>query len=520
MRFADGAVICAYFLALPTLSLALSRRGRSGRDADRGFLSAAHDLPWWAICLSLVATETSTLTFISVPGVGYTSGMVFLGLAGGYFLGRTIVAIWFLPRFAGGRMVSVYQYLGQRFGTSLQQTASGAFLITRLLAEGVRLSAGLLPLMWMLHHDGLNISRAAVLGVVMLFTLGYTLLGGLRAVVWSDTIQLTIYLLGAVLCVILLEHALPPSSWSEAWAHGRLALFHPLHGDNFLSDAFTVPAALIGGAILSVASHGTDQLMVQRLLAARTLRDARLALLGSAFVVALLFGLLSLLGVQLWIRDGGAALSSLGLHTPDDIFPNFIVSDLPAGLCGLLLAGVLSATMGSLSSTINAMAGAVLTDFGPRPRLWLEKLRTGSLRQGAASTPTTASTESLFAPRILTAFWSIALMSTALLFSQTSQSAVVVGLTIAGWSYGPTLGVFLFGMLVPAASARDALTGFVLSLAGMGLIMALLQMRGWHVAFPWLVPMGIILMMITGTLNCLRRRTASNPSAGNRPHAP
>lgn len=489
MRFADIAVICAYFVLLPLVAITVSRRGKTSGD----FLSASHDLPWWAICLSLVATETSTLTFISIPGIGYTTGMVFLGLAGGYLIGRLIVAIWFLPLYAQGQIRSAYQYLGERFGPGLQCAASGAFLVTRLLAEGVRLSAGLLPLTWMLEHNGISINHLAVLGLIMAFTLAYTVLGGLRAVVWSDTIQLCIYLFGAAACAGLLMHGLPSDGWTQAWAAGKMAPFHALHVSTLLSDPFTPLAALVGGAILSVASHGSDQLMVQRLLAARTLRDARYALVGSAFVVAFLFGLLSLVGVQLWITHHGQSLTELGLHSPDELFPSYIVSGLPAGLGGLLLAGVLSATMGSLSSTLNAMAGASLTDFGPLPERLLK--RWGRFC-GFRESP-------LFAPRFTTLLWSIALVLVALWFAQGEQSAVILGLTIAGWSYGPTLGAFLFGMLYPDARPRDALTGFLVSLAAMAAIMKFLQYSGYHIAFPWLVPLGIAGMLMAARFSML-----------------
>ncbi|WP_050801479.1 sodium:solute symporter [Gluconobacter morbifer] len=487
MRSADIAVICGYFLALPVVAILLARRGKSSDD----FLTASHDLPWWAICLSLVATETSTLTFISIPGVSYLNGMVFLGLAGGYLIGRLIVAIWFLPLYAQGRMRSAYQYLGHRFGGALQRAASGAFLITRLLAEGVRLSSGLLPLLWILRHNHVEAGSLTILVLIMCFTLVYTMIGGLRAVVWSDTIQLFIYLLGAAACVMLLANALPADGWQTAWHAGKMWPFHNQSLANLLSDPFTPLAALIGGTIVSIASHGTDQLMVQRLLAARNLRDARYALIGSAFVVALLFGLLSVLGVELWIDHGGASLSSLRLNGPDDLFPGYIVSGLPTGLEGLLLAGILSATMGSLSSTLNAMVDATLTDFGTLPQRILTQLgrHLGFLEKG------------LFAPRLMTLFWCVCLVAVTLRFTDGTQSAVILGLTIAGWSYGPTLGAFLFGMLYPSTSLRDAMTGFLVSLCGMAIVMVLLQSAGRPLAFPWLVPLGIAGMMIPARLS-------------------
>lgn len=480
MRVADLLVILVYFAVIPWAVLRLSGKGQSAG----GFLSAHHDLPWWAICLSLVATETSTLTFISVPGVGYTGGMVFTGLAGGYLIGRIIVAVWFLPLYASGAMTSAYQYLGQRFGKRLQQAASFSFLLTRLMAEGVRLLAGLLPVMWLLGQTGLPVGRFPVLVIIMAFTLLYTLLGGLRAVVWSDTIQLVIYLSGAAVCAVLLATQMTGANWHDVMDEGWLRPFHTLTLANALSDPFTPLAALLGGGIMAVASHGTDQLMVQRLLAARTLRDARLALIGSAFLVGLLFTLLSLTGVELRALSGNASLA--GVRSSDEIFPRFIVSGLPEGLSGLLVAGVLSATMGSLSSTLSAMAGATLTDFGSGPAAMLSAgLRRIGLRPGP-----------LLVPRLVTLFWALALVGTAMVSGAGAQAAIILGLTITGWSWGPVLGTFLAGMIWPEADSRDALTGFVISLAGMGVFMIALQVFGWHIAFPWLVPLGVVMMLL------------------------
>ncbi|GAB6853402.1 sodium:solute symporter [Asaia astilbis] len=480
MRSLDSLVIVVYFAAL---SLLIWRVSRKARSSSEDFLSAKHDLPWWALCLSLVATETSTLTFISIPGVGYTQGLVFLGIAAGYCLGRSAVAIWFLPRYAQGRLTSAYALLGERYGASMQRLASGAFLVTRFLAESIRLLAGALPVVWLFSQSGLPLGRWTILAAILIFTLVYTVLGGLRAVVWSDAIQLGIYGFGAVFCVIFVGSALSGSGWHHAWDAGMMRIFHPVTGQNWWRDPFTFAAAVIGGGILSVASHGTDQLMVQRVLAARSLREARLALIGSAFVVALLFGLLSLLGVQLWIRQGGQSLAAQGLGSPDELFPHFIVQALPAGVSGLLIAGVLSATMGSLSSTLNAMAGASLTDFGPAPTRWIERMI-----RVLGYTP-----RALSAARFMTLIWGAILLLGAALFTLGSKSAVILGLTIAGWSYGPTLGAFLCALFLPKLMSQAVRAGFLFSLLVMATILIGGQLRGVSIAFPWLVPLGILL---------------------------
>ncbi|WP_406586685.1 sodium:solute symporter [Asaia lannensis] len=504
MHLLDCLVILVYFAGL---SLLVWRVSRTGRGSASDFLSAHHDLPWWALCFSLVATETSTLTFISIPGIGYTQGMVFLGIAAGYFIGRSIVALWFLPRYAEGSMKSAYMLLGRRYGAPMQRLASGAFLVTRFLAESIRLLAGALPVVWLLSQSGLPLGRWSVLLAILGFTLLYTLLGGLRAVVWSDAIQLGIYGFGALFCVIYVWSGFAGTLWATGWhaaaQAGLIRLFHPLTSANWLSDPFTMLAALFGGAVLSVASHGTDQLMVQRILAARSLHEARLALIGSAIVVALLFGTLSLLGVQLWIVQGGQSLAARGLDTPDALFPHFIVDVLPSGIAGLLIAGVLSATMGSLSSTLNAMAGAVLTDFGPAPREWIERMM---LSLGYRPGP-------LSAPRFMTLLWGGVLLAGAALFTMGSKSAVILGLTVAGWSYGPTLGAFLCALFLPSLGRRAVMAGFAGALVMMALVLIWGQKGGIVIAFSWLVPLGILFHLVGAGLY-----RAVMPSGPDRSH--
>lgn len=479
----DCLVILVYFAGL---SILVWRVSRSARRSASDFLSAHHDLPWWVLCLSLVATETSTLTFISIPGIGYTQGLVFVGIAAGYLLGRSFVALWFLPRYAEGAMTSAYTVLGRHYGPPMQRLASGAFLVTRFLAESIRLLAGALPVVWLLSRSGLPMGRWGVLVGILAFTLLYTLLGGLRAVVWSDAIQLGVYGFGALFCVIYVGRDLSWAGWHQAGSAGLLRLFHPVTVSNWFSDPFTIMAALVGGAVLSVASHGTDQLMVQRVLAARSLREARLALVGSAIMVALLFGTLSILGVQLWIAQKGASLAARGLDTPDALFPHFIIDALPPGIAGLLIAGVLSATMGSLSSTLNAMAGAALTDFGPGPRLWLERaMQRAGYRPGPLS-----------AARFMTLLWGAVLLVGAALFTMGSKSAVILGLTIAGWSYGPTLGVFLCALFLPRLGRLPVMAGFVVALVMMALVLIWGQAGGVAIAFSWLVPLGIVFHLV------------------------
>ena len=428
-------VLLVYLAALPTLSLVLARRPHK-------------DLPPWAICLSLVATETSTLTVVSVPGVAYHQGYVFVGLAVGYLLGRIAVAIWFLPLHERGAS-SIYRYLGQRFGARLQKIVSGTFLLTRLLAEGVRLYAGMLPVALLCSAVGLHLSPLALLSLIVVLTLAYTLAGGLRAVIWSDSLQLMLYLGGSVACVVVLYGRAGSVVFDAA----------PLFTSGLppFTNPFSLAGAVVGGAILSLASHGTDQLMLQRCLTARTLNGARAALVSSAFVIAGLFALLSCVGMGLY------ALSPHTSVAPDALFPQFIMT-LPPILRGLLIAGILAATMGSLSSAMNAMAAATRSDFLSKTGISL---------------------------RSITAVWAALLVGTALVFSHPGGSAVVFGLSIASYSYGATLGVFLLAMLWHSRDEKTAIAGFITAVLCLACV-SMVRIGGHAIAFPWLVPVGVI----------------------------
>ncbi|WP_338332217.1 sodium:solute symporter [Acetobacter sp. LMG 32666] len=496
MPLTDLLVMLAYLAAMPVVALVLA--GRQASPA--AYLEGHKDLPWWALCLSLVATETSTLTVISVPGIAYGSGMVFVGLALGYLVGRAIVAWWFLPLYQQGHMLSAYDWLGQRFGAPMQRLASGTFLITRLLAEAVRLFAGMLPLATMLAVLHVHIPQPVLLGAIMLLTLFYTVCGGLRAVVWSDSLQFGLYLFGAMACVALLWHGAPAGTWHTLQQAGRLHLF--AHNAFVLNSPFTPLAAIGGGALLSVASHGTDQLMVQRVLAARCLRDARLALMGSALGVGVLFALLSLTGVLLWVHNGGQTLAQAGFASPDAIFPAYIVHDLPPGLRGLMLAGILAATMGSLSATLSAMTAASMGDFAPLCARAARTLRCSTL--GFA--------------RLVTVAWACALVGCAGLFAHSSQSAIMLGLSIAACGYGPMLGTFVAGMAMPRATARTLAPAFALSVPLMVWAMLALHPNGHALAFPWLIVLGMVALFgLAGLLHIMHVSQPPLPTRNRRP---
>lgn len=471
MRLLDLAVILAYLVAIAIVGLRLSGRQASAT----AYFVGERDLPWWAVCFSIVATETSTLTVISVPGVAYMGAFGFVELAIGYLIGRSLVAAILLPLYMRGGFISIYQYLRERFGGGMQRIAAVTFLVTRLLAEEVRLFASAIPIKLLLDAIGLPTSYVAVIAVLSLVTVLYTYAGGIRAVIWTDAIQMLLYVGGAIVCVAILLHEVGVAGLGLAYDAGKFRVL------DFTAPILTSPfnwiAAIVGGAVFSMASHGTDQLMVQRVLACRTLGDGRRAMVGSALMVGLMFALFSLIGALLWVHLDGRSPAQLGLRSPDDLFPRFILDELPPGLSGLLIAGILSATMGSLSSALNSMSNSTVAD------LW--RPMRGDMSERAA----------LRLSRALTIVWAVAMAIFASLFTNTKSQVVLLGLGVAGYTYGALLGAFLLGLLVPRARQRDAIAAFVATLAVMTYVV-----RGYALAFTWYVPLGVAVTLLAGGL--------------------
>ena len=471
----DLAIIVIYLIVIAAIGLRISGKQRSATD----YFVGERNLSWWAVCFSIVATETSTLTVISVPGVAYLGAYGFVELAFGYLLGRSIVAIVLLPLYARGNLVSAYQYLGLRFGPKVQGLASATFLITRLLAEGVRLFASAIPIALLLAAIGVHASYLEIIVVLAGVTVAYTYIGGIRAVVWTDAIQMMLYLGGALLSVGILLHGTSFAELGHAFATGKFQVFD-FHAP-LLTSPFAFVAAIFGGAVFTMASHGADQLMVQRILACRNLRDSRKAMIGSAVFVMLQFALFSLVGTLLWIRFGGQTPAQLGLSGPDDLFPEFVIRGLPPGISGLMVAGILGATMGSLSSAMNSMSNSTLTDlirlFGRRDHGDKAMLRIS---------------------RISTLFWAGALVAFASMFTDTHSPVVVLGLSITGYTYGALLGAFLLGLLVKRANQRDGAIAFIATVIIMAVVVLGVKIHGQSLAFPWYVPIGVAITLLVG----------------------
>jgi SSS family transporter len=468
-RALDLIVLAVYLVGVTLWGAWLGRGQRGGRD----YFLGRRQIPWVAVMLSIVATETSTLTFLSIPGVAYLGGLGFLQLTFGYLLGRTAVAAALLPAYYRGELATAYELLEGRFGPGTRRFTSGVFMVTRLLADSVRLFATAIPLALVTRWP-----YPVSIAVIALLTLAYTYVGGIKAVIWVDALQMGLYLVGALAAAVVLQLQVS-GGWGQvlsvASAAGKTAVL------DFSLDAgkaYTLWAGLLGGAFLSMASHGTDQLIVQRLLTCRDLQASRRALVGSGVLVIGQFAIFLALGLGLWAYYGGRAFDR-----PDEIFARFIVDELPPGLTGLLVAGIFAAAMSSLSSSINSLASASAYDFWAPARGIADQDDPRTLRAG----------------RTFTLVWSGTLVAGALVFIPLSRgtAAVEVALGVASFVYGGLLGAFALALFVPRARAAEVVAGMTVGITSVGAVWLFARSL---VAWPWFVFVGTVITFSVGWL--------------------
>jgi len=474
----DYLIVAVYLIGVTFVGIFVAGRQSSAQQYFLGGKSMA----WWAVGLSIVASETSTLTFISIPGLAYATDMHFLQLVVGYFAGRLLVSVIFIPSYYAGNLETAYDFLGKRFGLSLRKFASSVFIVTRVLASGVRLFATAIPV-----HLITGLSYPASILVIGMFTLIYTSVGGLRAVVAMDVVQLFIYLSGAAVSMAIILHHLP-NGWADvvqaAGMNGanKFEIFNASWGHSlvgFLSAPYTLIGSLLGGTFLTMASHGTDQLLVQRLLGCRTKWDSQRALMLDATLIVLQFAFFLVLGLCLFAYYGGASLGQLGLKSTDEIFPKFILEGLPTGLSGLLIAGVLASAMGSLSSSISSLASSSFLD------VFRMTLKGKSLHDK----------QEIQWSRIFTLFWGIVLIGGAMLFTDTHNPVVEIGLKIASVTYGGLLGTFFLGLLFKRTDQVDAYVGFSAGLLAMVAVLWLTT-----IDYTWHTLIGCLTTVVVGNL--------------------
>ena len=449
----DYAVLAAYLIGITIFG----SRFRSSHRSVKDYFLGSRNTSWVVISLSIVATETSTLTLIGVPALAYSvfpraeqgGSFTYLQVVAGYIVARFVISWLLIPAYFQGEMLTAYELLNRRFGSSAKHFAASLFLVMRALAEGVRVFAASLVLAAVLGASVPGLPHLWLWSIVIVgvLTLVYTFEGGIAAVIWTDLVQLVIYIGGSLLAAYMLLTLVPggwPAIVADASASGKLRFVS-------WSFDFTVPftfwAGLIGGCFLTMASHGTDQLLVQRLLTCRNQRESQKALILSGFVVFAQFALFLTIGVMLHAYYATHPLPPMASN--DEIFPAFIVRSLPHGIAGLVIAAIFAAAMSNLSGSLNSLASTTVLDF----------------YQPLAGRRVDDATL-LRISRWLTAGWGVVLIVIAIL-ARGWGSVFTVGLTIASIVYGPMLGAFLLGVLTKRATQRGVMAGIGVALVVM-----------------------------------------------------
>jgi SSS family solute:Na+ symporter len=443
----DLAIIALYLVGITLFGLRFRKRHRSLRD----YFLAGRDIPWWAIALSIVAAETSTLTIISIPGLAYDTNLTFLQVVMGYLVGRVVISFVLLPHYFRGDLYTAYELIERRFGGGLRSLTAGLFLLTRAAAEGVRVYA-----VSIVVSIALGTGQVASIAIITALTLIYTFEGGLAAVIWTDVVQTAIYVGGTLIGVVTILHLVPggwPAIHAAAASAGKLQVFD--FRPNFWLP-YTFWAGVIGGTAFITASHGTDQLIVQRLLAARGQKQSAIALLSSGVAILFQFALFLTVGVMLWAFY---RVPSATFGKPDRIYPTFIVSHMPHGISGLLIAAILAAAMSNLSAALNSLSSSTIMDFLVRFR------------------PNTDEKTRMRLSRLATFGWAMVLFVLAVLALQKAGRVVEVGLQIASVAYGALLGVFLLGILTRKANQRGSMVGMLFGFST--------ELYLWRARVPW-----------------------------------
>ena len=453
----DYLVIGAYLVAITAFGSWFARYQKTTRD----YFLTGRSIPWWAICFTIVATETSTLTFIGIPAQAYAGNMTFLQLALGYIIGRILVSALFIPAYFRGDLFTSYELLQRRFGTRVKTLSAVIFLITRSLADGIRLFTTALviaivtqvPVTWVV----------IVLGAAMIV---YTMRGGVSAVIWTDVVQMFVYIAGAGAVAMALLTRID-GGWAEVMRAGSdTGRFVFLDTALDFTKAYTIWAGLLGGVALTLSTHGTDQYLVQRLLSARTQKDASLGLVLSGFIVFAQFILFLLIGVMLYTHYQQVALPQQLART-DQILPIFVVSELKNGLAGFIVAAIVAA---ALSPSLNAMAATTVSDF------YLPYIN-----------PSADQDTQMRVSKQATVAWGVVQLAVAIGAQFMNRSVLDAGLAVLSFASGSVLGAFLLGTLAPSVRERDTFAGMIA-----GLIVMTIVWWATPIAFTWYVLIGAV----------------------------
>jgi SSS family solute:Na+ symporter len=438
----DLAIVAAYLIGVTLFGITFRR----GQHTVRDYFLGGRAAPWWALALSIVATETSTLTIIGTPALAFAGNLTFLQLVLGYLVGRVVIVLLFLPHYFRGEYYTAYQLMERRFGARVKAIAASTFLVTRALAEGVRIAAIALVVKAAFGTE----QRTSVI-LIMALVLVYTFEGGMKAVIWTDVVQLILYLSGSFAAFFLLLHRIS-GGWETvmhvAAATNKFRIFDFSFSLVNSAKTYTFWSGVLGGGFLTMASHGTDQTIVQRLLAAKSERESKIALLASGVIILFQFALFLVLGVMLYAWHGAPAIYPGQSY--DWVFPDFIVSTMPSGVRGMVIAAIFAVAMSNASGSLNSLAASSVVDF--------QELR------GAAVPGGDNPERFLRLSRWMTLVWGVVLI---VLGTFEWGPMLEAGLTIASITFGSLLGLFLLAFLLRRATPSGVVIGMVVGLAAM-----------------------------------------------------
>lgn len=474
-RVLDLSLIVVYLITITIFGVHFRKRQESLTD----YFLGGREAPWWAISLSIVAAETSTLTIIGTPALAFSSDMGFLQVVLGYLVARILISFLFLPAYFQGRMFTAYELMRRRFGERLRRFTAATFLVTRSLAEGVRVFAISLVVSVVLETGDL-----VSIIIITLLTLIYTFEGGMKAVIWTDFVQMVLYVSGAMLAfAMILSHV--PGGWSEvevlasAAEKFRVFDFSFSWDAGFFAETYTFWAGLLGGLFLATATHGTDQLFVQRLLSARNRSESRLALLSSWVVIAFQFTLFLLIGITLFVFHD--VTGSAPPEPLDRLYPTFVWTHMPPVVAGIVIASILAAAMSNLSAALNSLASSTVMDF------YLPLTKRADLT-GA---------DHVRIARWATLAWGLVLLGVAIL-ARSWGSVLEAGLAIASVPLGALLGVFSLGVLTRRVTEGMAIGAMIFGLA----VITYVSLYT-NVAWTWYTVIGATLTFTSGWLASL-----------------
>jgi SSS family solute:Na+ symporter len=480
MKALDLIIIIAYLVGIVLFGTWFSRKQKTTRD----YFLGGRSIPWWAVAFSIVATETSTITFISVPGIAFARGgnFQFLQLVFGYLLGRVVISLLFIPAYFRGELLTVYQLLDRRFGEKIKMIAASLFVVMRNIADGIRLllTAIVLAAVYASFQPAANAETIIIASIILigLAMMIFTYFGGMEAVIWVEVVQLGIYIAGAIAAAIILINSIGgglATVNSLASQYGKYSLF------DFTLDhtrVYTFWAGLIGGCFLTMSTHGTDQYIVQRYLCTDRPRRAIVALMTSGGIVLVQFIGFLFIGVLLFafyqpFTDPGyatAASTAFPFTGGDRVFPDFITKQMPTGLSGLVVAAIFAAAM---SSSLNAIAATAVNDLYKPFR------------------PARDDKHYLKVSHVLTLVWGVVQIGVALVVRNQPGSALGMALSIASLINGPILGVFLVGTLLKRVSQPPALIGMLVSLGSM-----LYVFLATKIAWTWYAFLGSLITVV------------------------